>query len=58
MGKREVAFKFLIESVEHGMTARRAQNLEVDSDLKPLHSDPRFAALVARAKSETVNPQK
>ena len=34
MGKREEAFKFLNESVEHGMTPRRAQHLELDSDLK------------------------
>ena len=58
MGKREEAFKFLKESVEHGMTARRAQHLEVDSDLKSLHSDPRFAALVTRAKDETAKAQK
>jgi eukaryotic-like serine/threonine-protein kinase len=53
MGKREEAFQFLKESVEHGMTPRRAQHLEIDSDLKSLHSDPRFAALVAQAKNET-----
>jgi eukaryotic-like serine/threonine-protein kinase len=57
MGKREEAFKFLNEGVEHGMTPRRAQHLESDADLKSLHSDPRFAALVARAKDETAKSQ-
>jgi len=57
MGKREEAFRFLSESVEHGMTPRRAQHLESDKDLKSLHRDPRFAALVARAKDETAKAQ-
>jgi len=57
MGKREEAFKFLNECVEHGMTPRRAQHLESDADLKSLHSDPRFPALVARAKEETATRQ-
>ncbi len=57
LGKREEAFKFLNESVEHGMTARRAQHMESDSDLKSLHADPRFAALVVRAKSITATAQ-
>ena len=58
MGKREEAFKFLNESVEHGMTPRRAQHMESDPDLKFLHSDPRFAALVARAKDTAATTQK
>jgi serine/threonine protein kinase/Flp pilus assembly protein TadD len=58
MGKREDAFRFLNESVEHGMTPRRAQHLETDTDLKSLHGDPRFAALVARAKDNTATTQK
>ena len=57
MGKREEAFQFLAESVEHGMTPRRAQHLDSDADLKSLHGDPRFAALVARAKDKTATTQ-
>ena len=57
MGRREEAFKFLNESVEHGMTPRRAQHMESDPDLKSLHSDPRFAALAQRAKDNAAKTQ-
>jgi len=57
MGKREEAMRFLNESVEHGMTPRRAQHLESDTDLKSLHGDPRFAVLVARAKDHAATTQ-
>jgi hypothetical protein len=57
MGKREEAFRLLNESVEHGMTPRRAQHMEIDSDLISLHGDPRFAALVVRAKDIAATTQ-
>jgi eukaryotic-like serine/threonine-protein kinase len=58
LGKREEALKLLNESVEHGMTPRRAQHLELDTDLNSLHGDPRFALLVARAKDTAATTQK
>ncbi len=47
-GKRDEALSLLREAVEHGLAPYI--DLENDPDLKSLHGDPRFAALVAHAK--------
>ncbi len=48
-GKRDAAFANLRFAVDHGLRANIRQDLEKDDDLKSLHADPRFAALVASA---------
>jgi non-specific serine/threonine protein kinase/serine/threonine-protein kinase len=47
-GRRDDAFKFLAQAVDHGY--RHAERMQSDSDLKSLHGDPRFEALVAQAR--------
>ena len=50
-GQRDAAFALLQEAIDHGLSSTGRAGLEKDADLKSLRSDPRFAALVARAKS-------
>jgi hypothetical protein len=49
-GKRDEALKLLREAIEHGLPPEEALDIETDPDLKTLHNDPRFAALVADVK--------
>ncbi len=49
-GDREKALTLLQQAVEHGLDAGTKENIASDASLKLLHSDPRFAALVAEAK--------
>ena len=49
-GGSDEALSLLQESVDHGLLARWAVKIGEDPDLKPLHGDPRFEALVAHAK--------
>lgn len=49
-GRGDDAISLLREAVEIGLLPNVASAMEEDSDLKPLRGDPRFAALVARAK--------
>jgi non-specific serine/threonine protein kinase/serine/threonine-protein kinase len=51
LGKRAEAFSLLHESLNHGLPSKVSQDIATDSDLEPLHGDPRFAALVAQAKA-------
>jgi eukaryotic-like serine/threonine-protein kinase len=46
------ALSFLRRSVDHGLSARLALELENDSDLKTLHGDARFTQLVASAREQ------
>ena len=55
-GKRDEAFANLKFALEHGLAADTRQNLEKDEDLKSLHGDPRFDALVASAQ-KSATPQ-
>jgi tetratricopeptide (TPR) repeat protein len=59
-GKRDDALTLLRESLDHGLDPPTALALEKDSDLKSLHSDPRFAAIVAsaRQRAATMPPNK
>jgi serine/threonine protein kinase len=49
-GRRDEAISFLGQSFEHGLPLKTALGIESDSDLKSLHGDPRFDAIVTRAK--------
>jgi non-specific serine/threonine protein kinase/serine/threonine-protein kinase len=49
-GRRDEAISFLRQSLEHGLPIKTALGIESDSDLKSLHGDPRFDAIVTRAK--------
>ena len=60
-GRRDEAFAQLRLSLEHGMPPKILAGLPSDSDLQPLHSDPRFKGIVADAKKRLAptakNPQ-
>ena len=47
---RDEALSLLREAADHGLSPTEALGLEKDPDLKSLHGDPRFSALVAHAK--------
>ena len=49
-GRPKEALPFLREAVDHGLLPKYAVGIESDDDLKSLHGDPGFAALVAYAK--------
>jgi eukaryotic-like serine/threonine-protein kinase len=49
-GDREKALGLLREAIDHGLDAATIQGMEKDADLKSLHGDPRFAAIVADAR--------
>ena len=49
-GRRTEAFSLLREAVDHGLPPSADLRIDKDSDLKALHGDPRFTALVAHAK--------
>ncbi len=53
-GKRDQAFDHLREAIDHGLPLDESLAIETDSDLKLLHGDPRFTALVAYAKKRLV----
>jgi serine/threonine protein kinase/tetratricopeptide (TPR) repeat protein len=56
--KREQAVSLLKEAVDHGLSAAKDLAIEKDPDLKALHGDPRFEALVAHAKELATEAQK
>jgi eukaryotic-like serine/threonine-protein kinase len=49
-GKTDEALALLSQAVDHGMLPREALKLGDDPELKALHNDPRFAALVVHAR--------
>ena len=49
-GQRDAAFSLLQEAVDHGLPPDDDLGINEDPDLKSLHGDPRFEALVARGK--------
>jgi serine/threonine protein kinase len=51
------ALSLLREAVDHGLGHGSALAIETDPDLKSLHGDPRFAALVAHAKERAAAAQ-
>jgi hypothetical protein len=56
--RRDEALSLLREAVDHGLSAPGALGMDKDPDLKSLHGDPRFAALVAHAKERASATQK
>jgi hypothetical protein len=44
--------------VDHGLSSSNDLKLDKDTDLKSLHGDPRFPALVAHAKDSAQAAQK
>ncbi len=56
-GRPNEAFSMLREAINTGLDVRTLRGIEKDSDLKSLHGDPRFVALVALAK-ERIATQK
>jgi serine/threonine protein kinase len=57
-GKRDEALAHLREAVDHGLQPGLDLGIEKDPDLKSLHGDPRFDALVAHAKERAATAQK
>jgi tetratricopeptide (TPR) repeat protein len=53
-GHHDRALSLLNNALEHGLNGNIAMGIESDEDLQSLHGDPRFAALVARAKKNVV----
>jgi tetratricopeptide (TPR) repeat protein len=50
-GKKDEAFSLLRQAVDHGLLPREALTLGDDPELKALHGDRRFDALVAHANA-------
>jgi eukaryotic-like serine/threonine-protein kinase len=48
-GRRDEAIPLLHEALEHGLELKTVMKIESDTDLKALHGDPRFDAVVAAA---------
>ncbi|MGB6833993.1 MAG: serine/threonine-protein kinase [Candidatus Acidiferrum sp.] len=57
-GHKDQALSLLRESVDHGLPPRGDLGVDTDPDLKSLHDDPRFAAIVADAKDRAAAAQK
>jgi non-specific serine/threonine protein kinase/serine/threonine-protein kinase len=57
-GRRDEALSLLREAVDHGLRPGADLGMDTDPDLKSLHGDPRFAALVAHAKERAAAAQK
>jgi eukaryotic-like serine/threonine-protein kinase len=57
-GNRTEALSFLRQALDHGLFPSDALGMEEDPDLKSLHGDPRFDALVAYAKERAAAGQK
>jgi eukaryotic-like serine/threonine-protein kinase len=57
-GRRDEALSLLSESIDHGMPPFAAAAMPKDNDLVSLHGDPRFEALVSRAKERAAAARK
>jgi eukaryotic-like serine/threonine-protein kinase len=55
-GKRDQAFQWAREAVDHGLESDAVMGIGTDPDLKPLHGDPRFDQLVVYAKKHAQSP--
>jgi hypothetical protein len=50
LSEHPLAIRLLRDAVSHGLSAGNTRGIEKDPDLKSLHGDPRFTALVAEIK--------
>jgi eukaryotic-like serine/threonine-protein kinase len=57
-GRHDEALYLLREAVDHGLSPSTGLDMDKDPDLKSLHGDPRFAALIAHAKERAAASQK
>ena len=57
-GKRDEAFTNLQFAVDHHLKPDYRQEIEKNADLQSLHSDPRFAALLAKNQQASATPAK
>jgi serine/threonine protein kinase len=57
-GRRDEAISVLRQSLEHGLPSKTALGIESDSDLKSLHGDPRFDAIVVAARHHAATERK
>lgn len=57
-GHTSEALSLLRDAIDHGLPAYGDLGIDQDPDLKPLHSDPRFRALVAHGKEKAAVTQK
>jgi predicted negative regulator of RcsB-dependent stress response len=55
--KHDEALSALRDALDHGLSGWVALDMAMDPDLKSLHGDPRFDALVARAKARVAATQ-
>ncbi len=56
-GRRDDAIGLLRDSVDHGLAGWVIAGMATDPDLKPLHGDPRFTALLAYATGKAAAVQ-
>lgn len=57
-GRRDEAFLFLREAMDHNLSVTLRLEMENEPDLRSLRGDPRFLALVARVREQTASAQK
>ena len=57
MGRRDEAVTLLKQAIDHGLSAKLDLGIDKDADLKSLHGDPRFDALITHAKQRAAAPK-
>jgi serine/threonine protein kinase/tetratricopeptide (TPR) repeat protein len=57
-GRRDEAMSLLSQAVDHGLSSHIDLGISKDTDLKSLHGDPRFAAIVQHAEQRAAAAQK
>jgi serine/threonine protein kinase len=57
-GHKSEALAYLREAIDHGLSPADDLDIDKDADLKSLHGDPQFEALVAYAKERAAAAQK
>jgi serine/threonine protein kinase len=57
-GRRNEAISLLLDAIDHGLPLSADLGMDKDPDLRPLHGDRRFDALVAHAKDHAAATRK
>ncbi len=52
--RRDQALSSLRDAIDHGLSGASIRGIEKDPDLKSLHADPRFSALLRHAQERTI----